>query len=132
MQQALLQQQSSCHHAAFRNSRQARLGLFKHAVARKDKQRQTRTTITNSAGNSTASPVTEPTERVLKLWREANAVCFDVDCKFTQRLPQQQQLCSCRPSQLSQIAVQFTWAQQLCSAGEVPMLLPLLNHSMDR
>jgi hypothetical protein len=27
-------------------------------------------------------PRLQPTERVLKLWRKANAVCFDVDCEY--------------------------------------------------
>lgn len=31
---------------------------------------------------SKQSPNTFPTDRVLKLWRKANAVCFDVDCEF--------------------------------------------------
>lgn len=30
-------------------------------------------------------PRLQPTERVLKLWRKANAVCFDVDCELTWR-----------------------------------------------
>jgi hypothetical protein len=30
---------------------------------------------------SSPGPRLQPTERVLKLWRKANAVCFDVDCK---------------------------------------------------
>jgi len=28
-------------------------------------------------------PVTEPSEKVLELWRNASAVCFDVDCTIT-------------------------------------------------
>jgi hypothetical protein len=27
-------------------------------------------------------PILEPTEKVLKLWRKTNAVCFDVDCEW--------------------------------------------------
>lgn len=30
-----------------------------------------------------AGPRVEPTDEVLKLWRESNAVCFDVDCTIT-------------------------------------------------
>lgn len=29
-----------------------------------------------------AGPRLQPSDRVLKLWRKANAVCFDVDCEF--------------------------------------------------
>ncbi|GBF87939.1 glycerol-3-phosphate dehydrogenase [Raphidocelis subcapitata] len=35
------------------------------------------------ARDESAGPALEPTERVLKLWRSANAVCFDVDCTLT-------------------------------------------------
>lgn len=31
-------------------------------------------------GSAPAGPKLEPSERVLRLWRGAQAVCFDVDC----------------------------------------------------
>ncbi|KAI8466342.1 MAG: NAD-dependent glycerol-3-phosphate dehydrogenase N-terminus-domain-containing protein [Monoraphidium minutum] len=38
---------------------------------------------TRATGNGGGALALEPTERVLKLWRSCNAVCFDVDCTIT-------------------------------------------------
>eukprot|EP00775_Hariotina_reticulata_P002377 gene2377-2682_t len=36
-----------------------------------------------AVGHQPVEPRLQPTEEVLKLWKEANAVCFDVDCTIT-------------------------------------------------
>lgn len=42
-------------------------------------------TAGNGASAPAAGPALAPSEHALKLWREANAVCFDVDCTITQQ-----------------------------------------------
>jgi hypothetical protein len=83
MQQALQRQHShALRHTCLSSTRlvaqQAALARHRCQPARRKSQVAA---VAGEVTNNSAGPVTEPTERVLKLWREANAVCFDVDCE---------------------------------------------------
>lgn len=83
MQQSVLHRQ--CYsHAAYRHIGRTAYPAARPVYVARHRHQQQQQIISRAeseTGNSTAGPITEPTERVLKLWREANCVCFDVDCK---------------------------------------------------
>lgn len=90
MQQSLLHQASSSHVRGFsrcnyQNKTSTRALQLPTAPQQRRCARQIsiQAAAAEATGNSSPGPATQASDRVLKLWREANAVCFDVDCTIT-------------------------------------------------